>query len=54
MTCMGRTGKMFAFEHFNIVPDILICGKGISGGYFPISTITTSQEIYYKFCEDPF
>ncbi|WP_176328027.1 aminotransferase family protein [Bacillus thuringiensis] len=54
MTCMGRTGKMFAFEHFGIVPDILVCGKGISGGYFPISTITTSQDIYYRFCQDPF
>ncbi|UOE58274.1 aspartate aminotransferase family protein [Priestia filamentosa] len=54
MTCMGRTGKMFAFEHFDIIPDILICGKGISGGYFPLSTITTSQEIYNTFSRDKY
>ncbi|MBD7913063.1 aminotransferase class III-fold pyridoxal phosphate-dependent enzyme [Clostridium cibarium] len=52
MTSFGRTGKMFAFEHFGVVPDILVCGKGISGGYFPLSTITTSEEIYCSFKND--
>lgn len=54
MTSFGRTGKMFAFEHSNTVPDILITGKGISSGYFPVSTISTSEEIYQLFEADPY
>jgi Adenosylmethionine-8-amino-7-oxononanoate aminotransferase len=52
MTGFGRTGKMFGFEHFDIIPDILVTGKGISGGYFPMSAITTTEEIYETFLED--
>ena len=35
-TCFGRTGKMFAFQHENVIPDVLCLGKGMGGG-FPIS-----------------
>ncbi len=41
----GRTGKMFAFEHFGIEPDILCIGKGMGGGIFPMAGIIT-RDIY--------
>lgn len=37
MTGMGRTGRWFAVEHWDISPDILCLGKGVSGGYLPLS-----------------
>ena len=40
----GRTGKLFAFEHFGIVPDILVMGKGMAGG-MPIGAFTASHEV---------
>ncbi|KAG2208940.1 hypothetical protein INT47_011080 [Mucor saturninus] len=43
----GRTGKMFAVEHFNIVPDILVMAKGIASGY-PLSAIVSRKEIMDK------
>lgn len=54
MTSFGRTGEMFAFQHNDVLPDILVCGKGITSGYFPLSTITTSDEIYNTFERDEY
>ena len=45
----GRTGKMFACEHEDVVPDILILGKGITGGYLPLAATITTDEIYNAF-----
>lgn len=45
MTGMGRTGKMFAMEHFAVVPDIMITGKGMSGGYTPIAATVVSDRV---------
>lgn len=39
MSGMGRTGRWFGLEHFKVKPDLLIMGKGLGGGYFPISAV---------------
>jgi 4-aminobutyrate aminotransferase len=36
-SCLGRTGKMFVCEHYRIVPDMLVIGKGLGGGIFSLS-----------------
>ena len=41
---LGRTGKMFAFEHYDIEPDIICLGKGLGGGIFPQAAIITRDE----------
>ena len=40
----GRTGKLFGFMHFGIVPDLVACGKGISGG-MPLSAVLGTEEL---------
>ncbi|MDM5316356.1 aspartate aminotransferase family protein [Fictibacillus sp. b24] len=45
MTGMGRTGKMFAMEHWNIIPDIIALGKGMSAGYTPMAATIVSDRI---------
>jgi 4-aminobutyrate aminotransferase-like enzyme len=49
---MGRTGKLFAFEHFGIVPDILTLGKALGGG-MPIGALVSSQEKLMEFTHSP-
>jgi acetylornithine/N-succinyldiaminopimelate aminotransferase len=48
----GRTGKMFGFEHFDVVPDVLLLAKGIGGG-MPIGAFISSAEIMAVFTENP-
>lgn len=45
-TGLGRTGRMFACEHWGIVPDVLVIGKGLSGGYVPVSAVLTTRRIH--------
>ena len=45
MTGFGRTGRRFAVDHWNVVPDILVSGKGLTGGYAPMGGIFTSEEV---------
>lgn len=48
----GRTGKLFAFEHFGIVPDILVMGKGMGGGV-PVGAFMSSKEIMDSLSHSP-
>lgn len=48
----GRTGKFWAFEHYGIVPDILLCAKGMGGG-MPIGAFIAPKEIMKVFKENP-
>jgi len=43
-TGLGRTGKMFAYEHEHIKPDVLIIGKALSGGAYPISAVLADDK----------
>ena len=45
----GKTGKMFACEHEQVVPDIMCLAKGISGGYLPLAATLTSERIFEGF-----
>lgn len=51
-TGIGRTGKMFAFEHYGVVPDILALAKGLGGG-MPIGAFISSYEKMHLFTHDP-
>ena len=42
---LGRTGRLFAFEHEGIRPDAVILGKALSGGFYPVSAVLASREI---------
>ena len=42
---LGRTGKLFAYMHEEIVPDVLIVGKALAGGFYPVSAVLASEEI---------
>jgi len=51
MTGFGRTGKRFAVEHWNIKPDLLIGGKGLTGGYMPMGMIAVDERLVEE-CEN--
>src|SRR5438034_1453512 len=43
--CLGRTGKMFTCEHYEVVPDMLVIGKGLGGGIFPLAALIAREEL---------
>src|SRR3954454_6271461 len=45
-TGFGRTGKLFAFEHWNLEPDLVTVAKSLSGGYVPVGALLMSQRVY--------
>ena len=42
---LGRTGKLFAYMHEGITPDVLIIGKALAGGFYPVSAVLSSKQI---------
>jgi putrescine aminotransferase len=53
-TCLGRTGALFAVDHWNVVPDIITLGKSLGGGVIPVGAIVSSPELWRVWEADPF
>jgi 4-aminobutyrate aminotransferase len=43
--CLGRTGKMFTFENFGVIPDMVVIGKGLGGGIMPFAAVIAKEEL---------
>lgn len=52
MTAWGRTGKLFAFEHSNVAPDIICLSKGLTGGVLPLGLTVATKKIFNAFLSD--
>jgi adenosylmethionine---8-amino-7-oxononanoate aminotransferase len=52
-TGIGRTGRMWAVGHTGVTPDLLTCGKGLTGGYLPLSAVLAREEVYAAFLGAP-
>ncbi len=53
-TGMGRTGKMFCFEHYGVAPDILCLAKAFGGGVMPAGAVIGSREVFSRLFDNPF
>lgn len=52
-TGIGRTGTMWAVDQTGVSPDLMTCGKGLTGGYLPLSAVLATEEIYEAFLGTP-
>lgn len=53
-TGLGRTGKLWGIDHYAVVPDIMVIGKGLSGGVYPMSATCFRPELEVFFKQNPF
>jgi len=53
-TCLGRTGKLFAVDHWGVAPDIMCLGKALGGGVMPLSAFISTPEIWSVLEKNPF
>jgi adenosylmethionine-8-amino-7-oxononanoate aminotransferase len=51
VTGFGRTGRNFAMDHWDVVPDLLVMGKGVSGGYAPLGAVAARSSIRAAFAD---
>ena len=51
---LGRTGRIWACDHWGVAPDLLVAGKGLSGGVYPIAACSFGERIDAFFARDPF
>lgn len=51
---LGRTGRIWACEHWDVVPDLLVTGKGLSGGVYPVAACCFGERVDAFFGVDPF
>ena len=50
---LGRTGKWFGYQHYDVQPDIVTTAKGLAAGYAAVSITVTSEKLFDMFKEDP-
>ncbi len=53
-TGLGRTGRMWSYQHEGVAPDVLVTGKGLSGGIYPITATLMTRDLHSLFDTDPF
>jgi len=53
-TGLGRTGRMWAYQHEGVEPDVVVTGKGLSGGIYPIAATLMTRELHAFFDDHPF
>ncbi|MCP4387135.1 MAG: aminotransferase class III-fold pyridoxal phosphate-dependent enzyme [Gammaproteobacteria bacterium] len=50
---MGRTGKWFGYQHFDVKPDMVTMAKGVASGYAAISVLATTEDLFNEFLAEP-